>query len=185
MGCTECPAGSACPLGSDSPDNCPTNYYAEAGWGACAPCPAGDECPASQEEANPCAVGSYSLAEETTCTTCPAGEFIFKAEFKLNLRTFIRNCLNQLCHDLVTIFDEFSSSCKLHADVMYVAYITQPDVLCLQVTSVLTRPLTPTRAPPARTTWTTRRRRARSARLARPASPPTSRPPPATLVRHL
>ncbi len=55
--CSECPAGSYCPAGSESPIPCPAGSYC-----AIAKLPT----PTSQ-----CAIGSYSLAGATACSTCP------------------------------------------------------------------------------------------------------------------
>ncbi|MBR2412268.1 MAG: hypothetical protein IKB10_01220 [Alphaproteobacteria bacterium] len=56
--CSECPAGSYCPAGSESPT----------------PCPAGSYCAGTKLGAvsGVCAIGSYSLAGATACSTCPA-----------------------------------------------------------------------------------------------------------------
>jgi len=56
--CSECPAGSYCPAGSESPT----------------PCPAGSYCAGTKLGAvsGVCAIGSYSLAGATACTSCPA-----------------------------------------------------------------------------------------------------------------
>ena len=60
--CTECPAGSYCPAGSESPT----------------PCPAGSYCAGTKLGAvsGVCAIGSYSLAGATACTTCPESDLI-------------------------------------------------------------------------------------------------------------
>jgi len=58
--CSECPAGSYCPAGSESPT----------------PCPAGSYCAGTKLGAvsGVCAIGSYSLAGATACTTCPESD---------------------------------------------------------------------------------------------------------------
>ena len=60
--CTECPAGSYCPAGSESPTACPAGSY-------CAGTKLG-------AVSGVCAIGSYSLAGATTCTSCPASDLI-------------------------------------------------------------------------------------------------------------
>ena len=74
--CVPCPAGLACPSGSDPSLNvpCSLGYYSVEGDTLCIACLAGSACPnTTLAEIESCQHGTFSLTASTKCSPCPAG----------------------------------------------------------------------------------------------------------------